>query len=365
MSAGPRSHHPHRATPSAGAPGAADDAVLLRYVGEPGGIEERLAFRFGIPFSAIPTGQIRGRAPWVVAKNLARMRQGAMHSAQIMREFQPDVVFVTGGYVAAPVAWAAWRARIPLLIYLPDLTPGMAIRLTSRLATRVAVSFPEVAPYFPGKAVVTGYPVRSELLEANRETAKVRLGLTPECTVLLVFGGSRGARSVNRALVGVLPALLDRCQVVHISGNLDWEWVSEATAQLPADVRSCYHPFPYLHDEMVDVLAAADLIVARAGASVLGEFPAVGAPSILVPYPYAGRHQAANAAYLADRGAALLLPDSELQARLASTINSLLDAPDRLAEMARAATALAQPDAADAIANTLRQLATGKQDMSQ
>ena len=306
------------------------------------------------------TGQIRGRAPWVVARNLARMARGARRCAEIVREFNPDVAFVTGGYVAAPVAWAAARAqpRVPLLIYLPDLTPGQSIRLTSRLAAKVAVSFPEVARYFPGKAVVTGYPVRSELLAAERGAARAALGLAGDVPVLLVFGGSRGARTINHALIAALPQLLPICQVVHISGQLDWPWVEEQRGALRDPIIAArYHPYPYLHDEMVQALAAADLVITRAGASVLGEFPAVGLPSILVPYPYAGQHQDANAAYLADRGAAQVVADRDLTGSLAPMVLDLLHAPERLAAMAAAARALGRPDAAQNIAHELRQLA--------
>lgn len=337
-------------------------APTFCYAGETGGIEETLAQRAGIPFRAIETGPIRGRAPWEVARHLARMARGVRQCAALIHEFRPDVVFMTGGYVATPVAWAAWRAepRVPLLIYLPDLTPGRAIQLTSRLASKVAVSFPEVLRYFPGKAVVTGYPVRPELLHADKTTARATLGLQADLPVLLVFGGSRGARSINRALVAALPTLLPRCQIIHVSGELDWTWVVEATggadSPLPTEWRARYHPRPYLH-EMAQALAAADLVVARAGAAVLGEFPAVGLPSILAPYPYAGQHQNANAAYLAERGAALVVPDSDLAARLALTIMRLLDTPDELAALAAAATALSRPDAAEDIAHELRQLA--------
>jgi UDP-N-acetylglucosamine--N-acetylmuramyl-(pentapeptide) pyrophosphoryl-undecaprenol N-acetylglucosamine transferase len=338
----------------------------IRYVGEAGGLEEGLTRQAGIPFHAVESGQIRGRAPWVMARNLARMGRGAQQCAALIREFQPDVAFITGGYVAAPLAWAASRARprVPLLIYLPDLTPGQAIRWTSRLATAVAVSFPEVAPYFPGKAVVTGYPVRAELLRARKDTARAALNLRPDLPALLVFGGSRGSHSINQALVAALPQLLPICQVVHISGQLDWPAIGDAGRRVAAEVAAQtgeadvrYHPYPYLHDEMIQALAAADLVIARAGASTLGEFPAVGLPSILVPYPYAGQHQDANAAYLADRGAALVVPDSELAARLASTVLSLFTEPERLATMAAATRALARPDAAAAIAEKLRQLA--------
>jgi UDP-N-acetylglucosamine--N-acetylmuramyl-(pentapeptide) pyrophosphoryl-undecaprenol N-acetylglucosamine transferase len=180
----------------------------------------------------------------------------------------------------------------------------------------------------------------------------------------LVFGGSRGSHNINQALVAALPQLLPICQVVHISGQLDWPAIGDAGMRIAAAYAAQtgesalrYHPYPYLHDEMVQALAAADLVIARAGASVLGEFPAVGLPSILVPYPYAGQHQDANAAYLGDRGAALVVPDDELAGRLAPAVLSLFTEPERLASMAAATRSLARPHAAAAIADKLRQLA--------
>ena len=335
------------------------DVPVLCYLGEPGGIEEVLASRAGIPFKAVETGQIRGRALGTAVRNLARMRHGIRQCETVLREFQPDVVLITGGYVAAPAAWAAWRhkPRIPLLIYLPDLTPGLSVQLTSRLAAKVAVSFPEVAHYFGRKAVVTGYPVRPELLVAGRSNARAALKLEAGLPAVLVFGGSRGARSINQALVGALPELLPRCQVIHVSGTLDWDTVSQAAGALTSPMRERYRPYPYMHEEMIQALAAADLVVARAGASTLGEFPAAGVPSILVPYPYAGQHQDANAAYLAERGAALVIPDREIVNRLAATVLDLLSDTGRLTAMAIAAAKLARPNAASAIAQELYRLA--------
>lgn len=342
--------------------------VELCYVGEAGVVasttaEEELARRAGIPFRAIETGQVRGRSLRVALGSFLRMRRGAAQCRAILTEFRPDVVLLTGGYVAAPVAWTAWRMHVPTLIYLPDVTPGDSIRWTSRLATRVAVSFPEVARYFGSKAIVTGYPVRRELFTTDRTAARGALGLRADLPVLLVMGGSRGARSINRALAAALPVLLPRCQIVHISGTLDWPEVEGKAAALrqaqEAELADRYHAYPYLH-EMPAALAAADLVVARAGAATLAEFPAVGLPAILAPYPYSGQHQDANAAYLADRGAAVILKDDELAARLAPTILGLLDAPERLAAMARAARAISRPDAAANIVDELYRLASQK-----
>jgi UDP-N-acetylglucosamine--N-acetylmuramyl-(pentapeptide) pyrophosphoryl-undecaprenol N-acetylglucosamine transferase len=328
-------------------------------VGVADSVEEDLARRAGVPFRAIESGQVRGMTPWVAARNLLRAGRGVRQAGRLLAEFRPDVVFVTGGFVAGPVALAAWRVHAPVFIYLPDMEPGLAIRRMSRFARSVGVTFPEVARWFPEKAVVTGYPVRQEILAAasQRSQARLRLGLAADLPVLLVFGGSRGARSINQALAAALPALLPHCQAVHISGALDWPAVEAQAGRLAAELRPHYHAYPYLHDEMPLALAAADLVIARAGASTLGEFPAVGLPSILAPYPYSGQHQDANANALVRRGAAIKLPDAELSARLASTALDLLQHPDKLAAMSQAAQALAQPGAAAAIAQELCRLA--------
>ncbi len=328
-------------------------------MGVAGSVEESLAAQAGVPFRAIESGQVRGMALWTAASNLLKAGRGVRQAGRIIGEFRPDVVFVTGGFVAGPVVLAAWQAHVPVFIYLPDMEPGLAITRMSRFARSVGVTFPEAAHWFPGKAVVTGYPVRQEILAlaGQRALARQQLGLTDTLPVVLVFGGSRGARSINQALAGALPALLPHCQVVHISGTLDWPAVEAQAQHLPGELRPRYRAYPYLHQEMPAALAAADLAVARAGASTLGEFPALGLPSILAPYPYSGQHQEVNADYLARHGAAVKLADAQLSAQLASTVLGLLHNPAELAAMSRAAQGLAQPDAAAAIARELRHLA--------
>jgi UDP-N-acetylglucosamine--N-acetylmuramyl-(pentapeptide) pyrophosphoryl-undecaprenol N-acetylglucosamine transferase len=312
-----------------------------------------------VPFEAIESGQVRGMSPWVAARNLLKAGRGVRQASQVIARFQPEVVFVTGGFVAGPVVLAAWRAGVPVFIYLPDIEPGLAIRRMSRFARRVGVTFPEVARWFPGKAVVTGYPVRQEILAlaGQRAQARSKMGLLADLPVLLIFGGSRGARSINRAVANALPELLPHCQVVHISGTLDWPAVETQAQHLTDELRPRYHAYPYLHGEMPLALAAADLVVARAGASTLGEFPALGLPSILVPYPHSGQHQEVNAAYLAERNAAIKLPDTHLSTELAPTVLRLLHDGVELEAMRQAARSLAQPSAPKAIVQELMHLA--------
>lgn len=332
----------------------------VRYVASPGGMEVDLVQREGLPLELAQTGQVRGRAPWVVVGNAIRMLVGAWQVRRWMREFGPDVVLLTGGYVGVPVALAARGCGVPVCIYLPDLEPGLAVRLLARLAQRVAVTADEVAQYFPrGKAVVTGYPVRRAVVEAKRAAACRKLGLDPEALTLLVTGGSRGARSINLAVSGAAERVLRQWQVVHITGHLDYEAVQAARAVLAPELQARYHVYAYLHEEMPAALAAADLVVARAGASVVGEFPVRGLPAVLVPYPYAGQHQEVNAAYLVARGAAVRVSDGRLTEELPDLLERLAAEPERLQEMAWRARALARPKAAWAVAQCLLDLAAG------
>jgi UDP-N-acetylglucosamine--N-acetylmuramyl-(pentapeptide) pyrophosphoryl-undecaprenol N-acetylglucosamine transferase len=340
--------------PSGGPTPAPVPLADILYVGSRGGIEEELVSREGIPFAAIPAAGLRGKSAGQTVRNLWAMGGGLAASWRLVGRFRPGALFATGGYVSAPVALAARGRGVPILIYLPDVEPGLTIRLLGRLARRIAVTAPDSCAYFPpGKAFVSGYPVRQRLFTADRAASRRALGLSQELPVLLAFGGSQGARSINRALATALPALLEKCQVLHISGRRD---LAEARAQsqaLPAHLRQRYHLYEYLHEEMVDALAAADLAVCRAGASVMGELPAAGLPGLLVPYLYAGGHQALNAAYLADQGAAVALQEAGLAEKLLPAALELLNDRERLERMSAAARSLARPQAARHIAYEL------------
>jgi len=337
----------------------AAEQLEFRYAGLAEGVEAGLARQAGIEFTAISAGQLRIRNPIKLARNVAAMALGLWQALRLVRDWRPDVLFVTGGYVCAPVAWAAHRRKTPILIYLPDITPGLAVQRLARYATRVAVSFPEAAKHFPNKAVVTGYPVRTALRKRTMSKAQARAAfdLNPNEPTILVFGGSRGARNINIALAAILPQLLQQTQIIHITGAFDWPQAQARVQNLKPALQARYRQFPYLHEEMIAALHAADLVVARAGASTLGEFPALGLPAILIPLPISGQHQLPNARYLADRGAAVIVADADMSSRLLPTIESLLNDPDRLASMSRASASLARPDAARRIALALLDLA--------
>ncbi|HUS69389.1 MAG TPA: undecaprenyldiphospho-muramoylpentapeptide beta-N-acetylglucosaminyltransferase [Anaerolineae bacterium] len=329
------------------------------YVGSASGLEAQLANRAGLPFRGISTARFEEATPWTLPLRLARLARGTIQSINIMDEFQPQALLATGGYVCAPPMLAARIKRVPSVMYLPDLRPGMAIRLLGRYATLVAVSFDRSRSYFArGKAVVTGYPVRKELLEADKSASRRRLGLDEDKKVVLVLGGSQGAHSINAAISSALADLVEVCQIVHISGEADAPWLCSRRSELPKSVAQRYRVYPYLHEEMIDALAAADLAVARAGAATTGEFPALGLPSILVPYPYAGLHQNLNADHMVDHEAAIRVDDADLaQGILGETIFGLLTHEERLSQLADGARRLAQPDASRRIAQLLRDMA--------
>jgi UDP-N-acetylglucosamine--N-acetylmuramyl-(pentapeptide) pyrophosphoryl-undecaprenol N-acetylglucosamine transferase len=307
----------------------------------------------GLHYIGLRAGGLRGKNPLLTVRNAARIGSSVGKARSILADFVPDVVFVTGGYACVAVTLAASTQSVPVLVYLPDIVPGKAIKFLTRFATRVAVTCEESRQYLPsGKTVVTGYPVRAALWTLDRAQAQTALGLDEAMKTLLVFGGSSGARSINRALVGGLRELLPVCQVIHLSGRLDADWVADAAESLPKELRARYHHYAYL-DDMPRALMAADLAIARAGASTLGEFPATGLPSILVPYPYSGQHQQPNADYMATRGASQVVPDAELAQKLVPTVLELFEDARELARMRASAKALARPDAARAIADQL------------
>lgn len=345
--------------------------VALLWAGSPHGVERSLVEAEGVPFAPIQTGQLRGMNPLTAAANAGKMVVGIRQALALLADFRPDVCFVTGGYVCTPVAIACRLRRIPVLVYLPDLTPGLAIRMLSTIAQRVAVSFPESASFFGAKAVVTGYPVRQALLDAvnNREEARQKLAAALKIEwqkgengeplpLLLVFGGSQGSRSINQAIWSALPDLLPQAHIAHVVGVRDWPLLGEHTPVLPERLSRRYHPVDYLHDEMALALAAADLAVARAGASTLAEFPIARLPSVLVPLPISGGHQFPNAQKLADCGGAVIVRDEALSEKLLPTLHELLADEKRRLQMGADAAKLAIPQAGLNIAQAIVDLGT-------
>ncbi|MDX2141213.1 MAG: undecaprenyldiphospho-muramoylpentapeptide beta-N-acetylglucosaminyltransferase [Chloroflexota bacterium] len=337
--------------------------VTLAFVGSVDGFERPLIAESGVTFARydeVRAGPLHGVHLMTALKSIAQLGLGTVQAFGLLVRHRPSALLLTGGWVGLPVALAAWVLRVPSLIYLPDIEPGLTIRALRPFATQVAITTPASEQYFRrGQTIVTGYPLRQEVLNATRADAIAYFKLDPSRKTLLVFGGSRGARTINNALIDLLPVLQQRddLQIIHVTGTLDWDDIQsrlQTMGELPH-----YHPFAYLHREMGLAFAAADLVLSRSGASILGEFPYFGLPSILVPYPYAWRYQKVNADYLAERGAAIVMQDADMARDLLGTMNGLLDDPARLAQMRDAARALAQPDGARRAVEALTRLAKG------
>jgi len=338
-------------------------------------METQLVERSGIPFRTIPAAGVHGIGLRTLPRNLWQLSRGVFASRRILRDFKPDVLFFTGGYVAVPMALAGWK--IPSLLYVPDIEPGLALNTLARFADKIAVTAEDSFRYFtstsgactgkrPEHITLTGYPVRADLAKWTRQAARESLELRDDSPVLLVLGGSKGARSINTAVLANLPGLVEAAQVIHITGELDWSNVVTKVKELFKDTSSHnsttgtttiqsthYLAFPYLHEQMGAALAAADLAVSRAGASTLGEFPLFGLPAVLVPYPYAWRYQKGNADYLVGHHAAVLLDDENLSDQLLPTIKDLFNQPQKLVSMRRAMQQLAHPQASAQIGRQL------------
>ncbi|MCA9997703.1 MAG: UDP-N-acetylglucosamine--N-acetylmuramyl-(pentapeptide) pyrophosphoryl-undecaprenol N-acetylglucosamine transferase [Anaerolineales bacterium] len=331
------------------------------WLGTTGAMEEALVPREGLRLETLAGGAVVSSVPLSQRiMNVGKIGWSVGTASNHIRQFRPDVMFMTGGYAAASASVAAWLHRVPIGIYLPDVEPGSTIRFTTPLATKIGCTSEASQAYIPAsKMVVTGYPVRPELRAATQMTqveALAEFQLLPNRPTLFVFGGSRGAWNINEALLKALPRLLEQAQVIHITGTLTWDKVNEAAATLPGRLRAYYRPFAYLHEQMGAAFRAADLVLARSGASMLGECPAFGLPAVLVPLTFAWRYQKVNADYLTERGAAIQTTDEALAAGLYDIVMPLLQDEARLAQMRAAATALDKPDATDRLAQMILDL---------
>ncbi len=340
------------------------DREQVLWVGTSGEMEEKLIPRSGIELETIQGGAIVGVAWHVSVRNAFKLAGSVGKAIGLIRRFRPDVMFMTGGYMAAPVALAARLLRVPIGIYLPDVEPGSSIKAVMPFAKKVACTTEGSAAYVPeNKMVVTGYPVRPEVrsaLQLSKVEALAQFDLEQGRPTLFVFGGSRGALNINRALMNSLPELLQRAQVIHISGTYTWPEVQTNIQSLTTEQRRWYRPYPYIHDEMGAAFRSADLVVARAGASMLGEGPAFSLPAVLVPLTFAWRYQKVNADYLTDRGAAIQLTDESLPEQFYSVVAGLLHDQKRLADMSQAAKALDIPEATIRLARFITSLGEGK-----
>jgi UDP-N-acetylglucosamine--N-acetylmuramyl-(pentapeptide) pyrophosphoryl-undecaprenol N-acetylglucosamine transferase len=271
---------------------------------------------------------------------------------------RPAAIFTTGGYVAIPVLIAARLLGIPALLWEGNVIPGRSVRATARMASALAVSFEATCAALPSgpPCLVTGTPIR-DVISIDRLAARERLGIPADGRLVVIFGGSQAVRRLNAAVMTALPRLVERFHVIHVAGPDGLAEAEAARAGLSEARRNRYRPAAFLGEDLLDALAAADLVVGRAGSSTLAEASAFGLPMVVVPYPHAGAHQRANAEVLANAGAAQLIDDDAFDADALLAAVAVLENPTQHATMAAASRSLGRPGAAGAVATLLLALA--------
>ncbi|MBI4319801.1 MAG: undecaprenyldiphospho-muramoylpentapeptide beta-N-acetylglucosaminyltransferase [Chloroflexi bacterium] len=323
--------------------------VEFLYVGSEKGPERALVACAGIPYVGIKTGKLRRY--WSVDNflDLFRLPVGFLQSFRIVRHFRPAAICTAGGFICVPPAVIGSLLRAPVLVHQQDVVPGLANRIISPFARRVTVTFESSRRFFPaGKTKLTGNPVRPEILSGSVDAARSFFGLENNLLTLLVTGGGTGALGLNRLVAAAAPKLVEDCQVIHLSGS--GKQVNAAIAS------SRYKPYEFLVAEMRDALAAADLVVSRAGLSTLTELGALGKPSILIPMPKS--HQLANARAFVDSGAAVMLDElATTPEALTSIVQVLLANDERRSDMSMRARQMVKIDAAERIAEEVLEMA--------
>lgn len=343
---------------------AAPDEVL--FVGTPDGLEARLVPAANFAFRGLRAAGFDRARPWTLLSSSLRIAVSTIVAWGWLGTWRPDVVIGFGGYVSIPVGFAALLRGVPLVLHEQNSIPGLANKTLSRWARAVGVTYEESAALLmhPERVELTGNPVRSAVLASDQVHGRATLGLAADALVLLVFGGSRGARHLNSALIAQRARLLalENLQILHVTGAAEAESVAAALEAAGGDGDGRWHVIGYL-DDMGSALAAADLIVGRAGATSIAEITALGLPAVLVPYPYAtDDHQTKNAASMVAHGAAELIADADLDdERFGDIVTGLLGDPARRATMAAASQALGWPDAADRVVALARKAAGAPQ----
>jgi len=335
-----------------------DPAAELHFICSTRELDAHMLGEAGLTFHRLPTVPFPyGLSPQALVAAV-RLSGAFVRACGLLRRLRPEAVLGIGGFVSVPVVVAARLLRIPVALHVLDAQPDRANLFVSRWARWITLAFREAADRFPSALTeVTGCPVRGAIMEASRQQGRQRLGLDPQRLTVLVMGGSQGARTINQALVGALPELLRLpLQIVHLTGSREYE-ATVAQAAPVAELTGHYYPLAFV-DEMGPLLAAADLVVGRAGSSSLAEASVRGCAQILIPYPGAGGHQMSNAHALEAAGGAIVLPNDECTPQaLGALIGGCVQNTTHCDEMSRLARRWSFPHAAERIAEGLLSMA--------
>lgn len=326
-----------------------EENSAVQFVGTQKGLEARLLPKLGLPLRTVDMAGVVGRGWRGKLEMIPRLLKSMRQAKVILSDFRPDLIIGVGGYSSVPVLLMAKLQGIPYLIHEQNAIPGLSNKLLGRWAKLICLSFSQTSGFNPSKSIVTGNPLRPGL-----ETIASQL---PENGKLLIFGGSRGARAINQAVMQMLPLLKDSAncpKILHQTGEDDFAQVQQAYSDVGMDPQQVVA----FIDDMTAAYADAKLVICRAGATTLAELTVAGRPAVLIPFPFAAAdHQTANAKALADAGAAQLLPQTELRPEsLAKTVLELFCDLGSLQEMANRGRTLGRPGAAEKILSECRRL---------
>ena len=279
----------------------------VHYIGSYNGIEKTLMEGCHVPYYGISSGKLRRYFDLKNFSDPFKVLKGFSEASKLLKNLKPDVVFSKGGFVSVPVVIAAAKQRIPVVIHESDMTPGLANKLSIPAASKVCCNFPETLNHLPkGKAVLSGSPIREELLTGDREKALAFTGLTGKKPVLLIIGGSLGSVVVNEAVRGILPTLLKKFEIIHLCGKGKLDQTLTAM--------NGYVQYEYISDELKDLFALSDIVISRAGANSICEFLALRKPALLIPLSAAASRgdQILNARSFEKQGFAAVLEEEQL-----------------------------------------------------
>ncbi|MDR1800446.1 MAG: undecaprenyldiphospho-muramoylpentapeptide beta-N-acetylglucosaminyltransferase [Lachnospiraceae bacterium] len=300
----------------------------IHYIGSHNGIEKDLIEPFGIPFYGISSGKLRR---YFSLKNLTdpfRVIKGLAEADSLIKQLEPDIVFSKGGFVSVPVVVAAKRRRVPVVIHESDMTPGLANKLSLSSAAKICCNFPETVELFPeGKAILTGSPIREELLKGDPEKAREFLGFNKDKPVLLIIGGSLGSVFVNDAVRAVIHNLLENFQVIHLCGK----------GKLDESLNNTigYKQYEYIKEELADIFALSDIVISRAGANAICELLAIRKPNLLIPLSSKASRgdQVLNARSFERQGFSMVLEEEEVTNKV--LLSSIMDLYTRRADFVK------------------------------
>lgn len=330
------------------------------YIGPKGKMEKDIMNGEGIPSRYILTGKLRRYFSLKNFVDAFKIPVGILQSLYILFVEMPDAIFSKGGYASLPVALAAWLYRIPVLIHESDAVPGMANEILGKFADKVAVSYPSAEEEFlSAEVVLTGNPLREDINKGDAQKAREMFPLKEERKTIMVVGGSQGARVINNRVLSVLPELLDKYQIIHQTGEANFEEVRHRAGEMGYKIgREGYFAVPFIGPEMKDIYAVSDLVISRAGANSISEIAANGKPSILVPLQGAANdHQRMNAYALAKVGACLVLDENNLGKHIfLSRIEEIMGDEKLRQKLSKNIQSFYHPDATEKIADGILEM---------